>query len=169
MPEIYNPHKELSLYWRGRLVFQQYIIKSKRHKYGIKFFKLYVDDGLVLNIFWNKIHRYWTAWADKIYYFAPHGTLPKQRLPFVHWLLVQLCITHRTMLKGNTYYWHPACWSKAKPITGSWKEGSKGWMVFMSLGNLSVTKWKDKSDACVISNARVPTMMDSVNRQACQI
>ena len=54
-------------------------------------------------MFWNKIHRYWTAWADKIYYFAPHGTLPKQRLPFVHWLLVQLCITHRTMLKGNTY------------------------------------------------------------------
>ena len=37
-------------------------------------------------------------------------------------------------------------------------------MVFMSLGDISITKWKDKRDVCVISNAHVPTMMDSVNR-----
>ena len=39
-------------------------------------------------------------------------------------------------------------------------------MVFMSLGDISVTKWKDKRDVCVISNAHVPTMMDSVNRHS---
>ena len=38
-----------------------------------------------------------------------------------------------------------------------------GEMVFMSLGDISITKWKDKRDVCVISNAHVPTMMDSVN------
>ena len=37
-------------------------------------------------------------------------------------------------------------------------------MVFISLGDVSVTKWKDKKDVCVISNAHVPTMTDSVNR-----
>ena len=37
-----------------------------------------------------------------------------------------------------------------------------GEMVFMSLGDISITKWKDKRDVCVISNAHVPTMMDSV-------
>ena len=31
-------------------------------------------------------------------------------------------------------------------------------MVFMSLGDISITKWKDKRDVCVISNAHVPTM-----------
>ena len=35
----------------------------------------------------------------------------------------------------------------------------------MSLGDISVAKWNDKRNVCVISNAHVPTMMDSVNRQ----
>ena len=54
MPEIYTPHKELSLdesmmLWRGRLVFRQYI-KNTRHKYGVKFFELCTDDGLVMKV-----------------------------------------------------------------------------------------------------------------------
>ena len=35
--------------WRSRLVFRQYI-ENKRHKYGVKFFELCTDDGLVLKI-----------------------------------------------------------------------------------------------------------------------
>ena len=34
----------------------------------------------------------------------------------------------------------------------------------MSLGDISVTKWKDKRDVCVIRNAHVPTLINSVNR-----
>ena len=54
MSEIYTPHKDLSLdesmmLWRGRLVFRQYI-KNKRHKYGVKFFELCTDDGLVMKV-----------------------------------------------------------------------------------------------------------------------
>ena len=50
--EVYTPDKDLSLdesmmLWRGRLVFRQYI-KNKRHKYGVKFFELYTNDGFVL-------------------------------------------------------------------------------------------------------------------------
>ena len=40
----------------------------------------------------------------------------------------------------------------------------EGEMVFTSHGDISVTRWKDKRDVRVISNAQVPTMMDSVNR-----
>ena len=40
----------------------------------------------------------------------------------------------------------------------------KGEMVFMSLGDISVSKWKDKRGVYVISNAHVPALMDSVNR-----
>ena len=35
--------------WRGCLVFRQYI-KSKHYKYGIKFYKLYTNDGLISTI-----------------------------------------------------------------------------------------------------------------------
>ena len=53
---------------------------------------------------------------------------------------------------------------KRNPSQVVGKKLRKGEMVFMSLGDVSVTKWKDKRDVCVISNAHVPTIMDSVNR-----
>ena len=40
----------------------------------------------------------------------------------------------------------------------------KGEMVFMSLGDISIYKWKDKRDVCVISKAHVLTMIGSINR-----
>ena len=54
MPEIYTPQKELSLdesmvLWRDWLMFRQFI-KDKRHKYGVKFFDLYMTDGLLLKV-----------------------------------------------------------------------------------------------------------------------
>ncbi|CAG5003479.1 unnamed protein product [Parnassius apollo] len=52
--ECYKPYKLLSLdesllLFRGRLAFRQYI-KSKKVRYGIKFFELTTSDGYVLNI-----------------------------------------------------------------------------------------------------------------------
>lgn len=52
--DCYKPDKELSLdesmlLFRGRLSFRQYI-KSKKAKYGIKFYELTTSDGFVLNI-----------------------------------------------------------------------------------------------------------------------
>ena len=54
MPEIYKPHIELSLdesmvLRRDRLMFQQFR-KDKRHKYGVKFFELCMNDGLLLKV-----------------------------------------------------------------------------------------------------------------------
>ena len=37
-------------------------------------------------------------------------------------------------------------------------------MVFMSLGDISVTKWEDKKDVNFNSNAHMPIMMDSANK-----
>ena len=53
---------------------------------------------------------------------------------------------------------------KRNPSQVLGKKLRKGEIVFMSLGDASVTKWKDKRDVCVISSAHVPTMMNSVNR-----
>ena len=117
------------------------------------------------NLFWNKIYRYWITWADRIYRFTPYGTLPKQRLQFVHRQLVRFCITHRIMSKRNTYIAGTLRGDrKRNPSQIVEKKLRKGEMVFMSLGDVSVIKWKDKRDVCVISNAHVPIVMDSVNR-----
>ena len=54
MSELYVPDKNLSLdesmmLFRGRLIFRQFI-KNKRHKYGVKYYELCSDDGLILRI-----------------------------------------------------------------------------------------------------------------------
>lgn len=40
---------EFMMLWLERLIFKQYI-KNKRDKYGMKFFKLCIDGGLLLNV-----------------------------------------------------------------------------------------------------------------------
>ena len=51
---------------------------------------------------------------------------------------------------------------KRNPSQVVGKKLRKGEMVFI-LGDISITKWKDKKDTCVISNTHVAVMMDSVN------
>ena len=56
MRRIYVPRKHLSLdesllAWRGRLKFRVYMGNANKHcKYGIKYFELTTNDGLVLRI-----------------------------------------------------------------------------------------------------------------------
>lgn len=49
MEEIYNPDLSIneSMLWRRQLLFWQYK-KNKKHKYGVKFYKLCESQGLVL-------------------------------------------------------------------------------------------------------------------------
>ena len=70
------------------------------------------------------------------------------------------------MSKRNTYItgtlradWK---WNLSQVV---WKKLQKGEMVFKSLGDISITKWKNKRDVCVISNAHVPTMMEQIQKE----
>ena len=52
MTTIYTPDRKLSIdesimFWRGRLIFRQYI-KNKKLKYDIKFFELCESDGIAI-------------------------------------------------------------------------------------------------------------------------
>ena len=172
MPEIYAPHKELSLdesmmLWRGRLVFRQYI-KNKRHKYGVKFIELCTDDGLVLKI---QIY-YGTKFPDTeslgqtgsiiLHLMEPYLNKGYHLLTDNWYNSVSLT---EYMSKRNTYITSTLRRDrKRNPSQVVGKKLRKGEMVFMSLGDVSVTKWKDERDVFVIRNAYVPTMMDSVNR-----
>ena len=144
MPDIYTPHKKLSLdesmmLWRGRLVFWQYM-KNKRQKYGVKFFELCTNDDLVLNV--------------EIYSGTKFTDTESSRQ-------TGSIVLH---LMEHLYYWYLASWSKAKTITSNWKDASERWNSFLALGDISATNRKDKRDAHVISNAHMATMMNSVNK-----
>ena len=172
MPEIYTPHKELSLdesmmLLKDRLVFRQYI-KNKRHNYGVKFFELCTDDGLVFKIQicsgtkFTDTESLEQTGSIVLHLMEPY--LNKDYNLFTDNWYNSVSLTEY-MLKRNTYITGTLRGDrKRNPSQVVGKKLRKGEMVFMSLGDVSVTKWKDKRDVCVISNAHVPTIMDSVNR-----
>ena len=70
------------------------------------------------------------------------------------------------MSKRNTYITGTLrADQKQNPSEVMRKKLQKGEMAFMSLDDISVTKWRDKRDVHVISNAHVPMIIDSVNRR----
>ena len=153
--------------WRGRLVFQQYM-KNERHKYGVKFFELCTDNRFMLK---DQIHS-GTNFTDTESLEQTGSIVLHLMKPYLHkgyhlftgnWYNSVSLTQH--MSKRSTYI--------TDTFRDDWKQNlsqvigkklQKGEMVFMSLSDNSVTKWKNKRDVCVISNAHVPTMIDSVNR-----
>ena len=170
--EIYTPHKDLSLdesmmLWRGRLVFRQYI-KNKRHKYGVKFFELCTNDGMVvradiysgikfadpeslgqtaavvLHLMQNYLDKGYHIFADNWYNSVP---------------LTKYLTKRKTYITGTL-----RADRKDTPRDVMQKKLKAGEMVSQSLDDISVTKWKDKRDVRIISNAHIPQFVESVNR-----
>ena len=173
MPGIYTSHEELSLdesimLWRGQLLFRQYI-KNRRHKYWVKFFELCTNDGWPCVegpvVFWKKIQRYWVNWADRAYrlYLMEPYLNKDYHVVTENWhnsvSLTQHMSKKNTYITGNLH----ADW-KRNSLKVIRKKLQKGEMVFMSLGDISVTKWEDKKDVNFNSNAHMPIMMDSANK-----
>ena len=152
---------------RGRLVFQQYM-KNERHKYGVKFFELRTDNRFMLK---DQIHS-GTNFTDTesleqtgsivLHLMKPY--LQKGHHLFTDNWYNSVSLTQH-ISKRSTYITDTFRddWNQNPPqVIG--KKLQKDEMVFMSFGDISVTKWKNKRDVCVISNADVPTTIDSVNR-----
>ncbi|KAJ8913138.1 hypothetical protein NQ315_006056 [Exocentrus adspersus] len=148
MLATYSPQKNLSidesmLLWRGRLMFCQYIIKNKKHKYGIKFYLLTESTGtimklqgqltigkghaanIVLHLAGNYLDQGYSLYMDNFYNSVD---LAKQLVDR------NTCCTGtlRNGRKGN-----PSDVAKAKLKVGS--------------GQICVGKWKDKRDVLYIS------------------
>ena len=170
--EVYTPDKDLSLdesmmLWRGRLVFSQYI-KSKRHKYGVKFFELYTNDGFVLK---TEIYS-GTKFADiqsmgqnaaiVIHLMNPY--LDKGYHVFTdNWYnsvpLTKYMSDRKTYITGTL-----RADRKHQPEAVSKKKLKKGEMVFQPSDDITITKWKDKRDVRMITNVFVPEIVETVNR-----
>ncbi|XP_031358920.1 piggyBac transposable element-derived protein 4-like [Photinus pyralis] len=160
MRNNYTPGKnicidESMMLWRGRLFFRQYI-KNKKHKYGVKLYKLCESNGLVQKI---KIYCGKSDIQDKN---VGHSTgvvlhLMKDYLNKGHVLHMDnfynsvrlttllsemktyLCGTLRSNRKGN-------------PKVVIAEKLKRGELTWKRKGTVVVCKWKDKRDVLVISN-----------------
>lgn len=170
--DVYTPEKELSLdesmmLWRGRLVFRQYI-KNKRHKYGVKFFELCTNDGFVLKaeiysgVKFADTEALGQTGAVVIHLMNPY--LDKGYHVFTdNWYnsvpLTKYMTQRKTYISGTL-----RADRKHLPEEVTKKKLKKGEMIFRSSDDISVTKWKDKRDVRMISNAFIPELVETVNR-----
>ena len=149
------------------MIFRQYI-KKKRHKYGVKFFELCTYGGLVLNVEVYSGTKFQDAeglgQTGAVVLHLMQSYFDKGYHLFIdNWYnsvsLTEYFSQRKTYITGTLRRDR-----KRNPQEVINKKLLKGEMFFQSLGDVSVTKWKDKRDVQVISNALVPAMVKTTNR-----
>ena len=173
MRELVTPEKNLSIdesmmLWCGRLVFRQYI-KSKCHKYGIKFYELCTYDGLVLTAEacggqgFNDENNLGQTAATVLKLMTPY--LDKGYHVFTDNYYNSVSLTeylsrHSTYITGTL-----RADRKRNPKKVIKEKFQKGDMIWRSKNDITVCKWKDKREVLTISNAHNPEMVKISNRR----
>lgn len=167
----FNPGVDLSLdesllLYRGRLMFRQYI-KSKKARYGIKFYVLTTSDGYVLNI------KMYTGAEDADSTVRKTDKLVLRLMrPYVlrgHNLymdnfynsvtLSEKLIDLQTHSNGTL---RKSRKDNPKDVTG--KKLNKGQHVWARKGRVYVSAWKDKREVCMITTLDHPELIEVTNR-----
>ncbi|XP_047028874.1 piggyBac transposable element-derived protein 4-like [Helicoverpa zea] len=173
--KIYNAGEELSLdesllLFRGRLSFRQYI-KSKKARYGIKFYELTTYDGYVLNVKMYSGKEATTSntgesesKTEKLvmrlmrpYLLRGHHLFMDNFYNSVKLSLKLLDLkTHSTgTLRSNR---------KENPKNIANKKVKKGEHVWARKGKVYVSKWKDKRPVLMITTKVHPSLVEVRNR-----
>ncbi|CAK1591154.1 unnamed protein product [Parnassius mnemosyne] len=163
MQDIYALNKDLCIdesvmSWKGRLFFRVYI-KNKKHRYGIKIYKLCESNGVILKIKLCKSEgqeggqtiKVVTDLLDdylnkgyKVYTDNYYNSVELTRKMSAN--KTYLCGTLQSTRKGN-----PKVVTSAKLM--------KGEMIWRRKGEVAVCKWKDKRDVLTILNMHNPEMI----------
>ncbi|KAJ2954434.1 hypothetical protein O0L34_g2704 [Tuta absoluta] len=177
MSEIYTPYvniciDESMMLWRGRLVFRQYI-KNKKHKYGIKLYKLCESNGIVIKIriYTGKTNESNLRGAQAKY---NHSTQIVMDLlqgyldqgyklftdNFYNSVLLAKLLTER-----STYI----CGTLRKNRKGNPKgllstKLNKGQLIAQRKDKVYVCNWKDKREVLCISNMHKPILVPVTNK-----
>ncbi|XP_063635050.1 piggyBac transposable element-derived protein 4-like [Cydia splendana] len=169
--DCYKPTKELSLdesllWFRGRLSFRQYI-KSKKARYGIKFYELTTSDGFVLNIFMyagndeevekgKKTEKIVMRLMDP-YLLKGHHLYMDNYYNSVTLSQKLLDLeTHTTgTLRSNR---------KDNPKEVTQKKLKKNQHVWTRKNNVYVSKWVDKRPVLMITTCNHPKLIEVSNR-----
>lgn len=180
---LYKPHKQLSLdesmlLFRGRLSFRQYI-KSKKAKYGVKFYILTSSDGYILNF---KIYQGKTETSIDI----DTETSSKSKTEKLVLNLMQPYLYLGHELYMDNYYNSVALSDKLLSCmthtTGTLRKDrkdnpkdvirkvlKKGEHVWTRKGKVYVSAWKDKRIVTMITTQHHPRMVTTRNRFGKQI
>lgn len=177
MSEIYTPKiniciDESMMLWRGRLVFRQYI-KNKKHKYGIKLYKLCESNGIVLKI------RIYTGKNNE-------AILRNSRVEYNHSTQIVMDLLQGYLDKGYKLYTDNfynsvlltklltdrstyVCGTLRKNRKGNPKtllstKLKKGQMITKRTNNVFVCNWKDKREVLCISNMHKPILVPVSNK-----
>lgn len=173
---LYNPHKQLSLdesllLFRGRLSFRQYI-KTKKAKYGVKFYILTTSDGYILNF---RIYQGKNETSDDI------DTNTKSKTERLVMNLMQPYLFKGHELYMDNYYNSVAlsdrllnCMThttgtlrkdrKDNPKDVVSKVLKKDEHVWMRKGKVYVSAWKDKRIVTMITTQHHPRLVVTRNR-----
>lgn len=173
--KIYNAGKELSLdesllLFRGRLHFRQYI-KSKKARYGIKFYELTTSDGYVLNM---KMYSGKEAPEQNL---GENGSKTEKLVlrlmrPYLlhgHHLfmdnyynsvnLSQKLINLKTHCTGTL-----RANRRENPVYIVKKKLKRGEHVWARKNKVYVSKWKDKRPVMMITTGQHPSIVEVSNR-----
>ena len=166
IPEEESCIDESNVPFRGRLLFRQYI-PNKRHKYGIKLFKLCVGGGYTWNfkVYTGKEKVDETAVSEKIVMELFSELLDHGRTLYTdNWYtsvkLAQRMVERKTHLVGTlrkNRRGNPPDVVQAKLKRGEQKAQQNQEKVV-------VLKWQDKRDVLMLSTKHGDTMVTKVNR-----
>lgn len=172
--ECYKPTKELSLdesmlLYMGRLSFRQYI-KSKKARYGIKFYELTTSDGYVLNLIMYAGKNYHDEnetgkKTEKIVMRLMRPYLLKGHYLFMDNYYNSVTLsqklldlkTHSTgTLRTNR---------KDNPKELTTKKLNKNEHIWVRKNKVYVSKWQDKRSVLMVTTSNHPKLIQITNRR----
>lgn len=154
--------------FRGRLSFKQYI-PGKRHKYGIKLFKLCLNKGYTFNmkIYGGKeVSNSSAPLANKIVLELMQPLLNSGRTLFTDNFYTSVDLAHQ-LLKNKTHLVGTLRANrKLNPTPVTTAKLKPGEMILrQSNSNVIVGKWKDRRDVLFLTTKSVPELVDVQTRR----
>ena len=111
----------------------------------------------------SKISRPTVLWGNRSCGSSFNRALSLRRLSFIYWRLVQFIATNKIHVLTKKLD-HRYFEIRYIPVDVMKKKLKKGEIIPKSLNDISVKKWKDKSNVRMTTNAFIPGLVEPVNR-----
>ncbi|CAK9827573.1 PiggyBac transposable element-derived protein 4 [Anthophora retusa] len=169
---VYKPGKNLSLdesmmLHRGRLSFRQFI-KSKKNKYGIKFYELCTHDGYALNvdIYKGKVSHetHSLSVVDSVVMSLMKPYLSKGFSLFMDNYYNSIGLSNRLFSFKTHTTGTLRTNRKGNPKIITQTKLKRGEHIWRRQGNVYVSKWKDKRDVLCITTENHPKIINVQNK-----
>ncbi|KAE9528590.1 hypothetical protein AGLY_012165 [Aphis glycines] len=151
----------------GRLSFRQYL-KNKRHRYGVKIFKLCVHDGFTVDfrIYAGKEAVQGLEVSTKIVMELTHEYLNFGRTIYTDNWYTSVNLAHKLLEQNTHLVGTLRANRKQNPKDVVQKKLKKGQVIAQqSDRGIVVLKWKDKRDVLMLSTKHSDTMIETINKR----